>query len=80
MWNLKRNYTNELIQKTDSQNQRTNIQLPGDKNRGKIQGVWDQHVYIPIPKMDNQQGLTVEHRELCSMLCAAWMGGEFGGE
>ena len=30
--------------------------------------------------MDDQQGPTEQHRELCSMLCAAWMGGEFGGE
>ena len=33
--------------------------------------------------MDNQQGPTVLHRELCSLLLcyvSAWMGGEFGGE
>ena len=44
------------------------------------QGVWDRHVLTAIFKMDNQQGPTVQHRDLCSMLCAVWMGGEFGGE
>ena len=29
--------------------------------------------------MDNQQGPTVQHRELCSMLLAALMAGGFGG-
>ena len=29
--------------------------------------------------MDNQ-GPTVKHRELCSMLWTAWMGGELEGE
>ena len=33
-----------------------------------------------IFKMDKQQGPTVQHMELCSMLWAAWVGGEFGGE
>ena len=35
------------------------------------QGVWDRHVHTAIFKMDNQQGPTVEHRELCSMLCGS---------
>ena len=30
--------------------------------------------------MDDQQGLTVQHRELCSMLCGSLDGGESGGE
>ena len=30
--------------------------------------------------MDNQQGPTVEHMELCSMLCGNLEGREFGGE
>ena len=44
------------------------------------QGVWDRHVHTVIFKMDNQQGPTVQRRGLCSMLCAAWVGGELGGE
>ena len=34
-------------------------------------GVWDGHVRTPIFKMDNQQGLAVGYRELCSMLCGS---------
>ena len=32
-------------------------------------GVWDGHRYTAVFKMDNQEGPTVEHRELCSILC-----------
>ena len=32
-------------------------------------GVWDWRVHTAICKMDNQQGPTVEHRELCSIFC-----------
>ena len=31
-------------------------------------GVWDGHVHTAIFKMDNQQGPTAWHREVCSML------------
>ena len=34
------------------------------------QGVWDGHVHTALSEMDNQQGLTVQHRELYSMLHA----------
>ena len=34
-------------------------------------GVWDGHVHTAIFKMDNQQGPTVLHRELGSVLCAS---------
>ena len=38
MWNLKKNYTNKLIYKTeiDSQTQKTNLQLPKVKGEGGI--------------------------------------------
>ena len=40
--------------------------------RGKDGGrVWDRHVHTTIFKMDNKQGHTVKHRELCSMLCGS---------
>ena len=42
------------------------------------QGVWDGHVHIAIFKMDNQQGIIVQHMELCCS-AAAWMGEGFGG-
>ena len=49
---------------------RTNLQLPVGKSVGEdSQGVWDQQVHTAILKMDNQQGHTVERRELCSILC-----------
>ena len=41
-------------------------------------GVQDGHAHTTIFKVDNQQGSTVQHSELCSMLCGAWMGGGLG--
>ena len=38
----------------------------GEKMRGRDnQGVWDGHVHTAMFKMDNQQGPTEQHRELC---------------
>ena len=55
---------------TDSQIQRTNCWLPAKKGEGRDgQGVWDGHVHTAIFKMDSTQGPTVQHRELCSILC-----------
>ena len=34
-------------------------------------GAGDRHVYTAIFKMDNQQGPTAQHRELCSMFCGS---------
>ena len=62
MWNLKRNDTNELIYKTDSQTQRTNLWLLGGGGRmgeRDSQGVWDGHVHTATFKMNNQQGLII---------------------
>ena len=43
---------------------------------GKVnQGVWDGHVHTAIFKRENQQGPTVGHKELCSMLCGNLDGG-----
>ena len=55
VWNLKRNDTDELTYKTetDSQTQKTNLQLPRGRDR---QGVWDGHGHTAIFKMGNQQG------------------------
>ena len=33
------------------------------------QGAWGGHVHTAILKMNNQQGPTIQRRELCSMLC-----------
>ena len=35
------------------------------------QGVWDGHVHTAVLKMDNQQGHTAQHMELCSMICSS---------
>ena len=35
------------------------------------QGDWDGHVHTAIFKIGNQQGCTVQHRELYSMLCGS---------
>ena len=40
----------------------------GGRDGGKGQRVWDQYVHTVLFKMDNQQGPTVKHRELCSRL------------
>ena len=64
MWNLKGNNTNELTQET----KRLRKQTYG------CQGVWDGHGHIIIFKTDNQQGPTVQHRELCLRLCGSLIG------
>ena len=44
-------------------------------------GVWNQHVHTATFKIDNQQGPTAWHRELCSMLYGLiGGGGKSGGE
>ena len=50
-----------------------------DEEKGYL-GTFDGHVYTVIFKMYKQQGPIGQHMELCSMLFAAWTGGEFGGE
>ena len=34
-------------------------------------GVWDGHVHFAVFKLENKQNLTVQHRELCSMVCGS---------
>ena len=41
------------------------------KTLSSIVRVWDRHVHTAIFAMDNQQGPTVQHRELCSVLCGS---------
>ena len=37
--------------------------------RGKGQtGVWNDHVHVAVFKVGNQQGSTVQRRDLCSLL------------
>ena len=69
MWNLKYD-TNNLIYETESQTQRTDVAA---KREGKWRrdglGVWDQQMQIIIYRTDEQQGPTVQHRELYSISC-----------
>ena len=74
MQNLKRNDTNELINKTetDSRTSRMNLWLPRGKGDGKGQlgklGSIYTHCYVDS---GYQQGPSVSDRELCSMLCGS---------
>ena len=65
MWNLKRNDTNELTDKRDSQTWKMNLQLPGGRESW---GLWDGHVHTAVFKMDHQQRPTIQLRELCPVL------------
>ena len=38
---------------------------------------WHQRVHTALFKINDQQGLTVKHRELCSTSCGSWMRGQF---
>ena len=86
MGNLKRNDTDELIYKTetDSQTKRMNLWSPGGRiGRRDSQGIWDGHVhtagcvYIQMYKqqMDKQQCPTIYHREHCSVMWQPGWGG-----
>ena len=48
----------------------------GREGRMGNQGVWDKHVHTAIFKMNNQQGPTIQPRELCSRLCGSLDGRE----
>ena len=62
IWSLKRNDTNELTYKTetDSQTSRRHLRLSGGRMGGRdSQAVGDGHVHTAVLKMDNQQGPAV---------------------
>ena len=40
----------------------------GEGGRDKL-GVWDEQIHTTAYKIDNQQGPTVQHRELYSIPC-----------
>ena len=46
----------------------------GEDEGKEYLGSWDRHVHTAIFKMGNQQGPTVQHRELGSMLCGSLEG------
>ena len=43
---------------------------------GSLQS-WHQRVHTALFKINDQQGLTVKHRELCSTSCGSWMREQF---
>ena len=49
---------------TDFENKRERLVGGRDKS-----GAWDEHIHTTVYKIDNQQGPTVEHRELYSIFC-----------
>ena len=54
--------------------------LPERNNRGRdYQGLWNRPVHTAVFKMDNQQGPTIEHRKLCSVLYSCLGGRGVGG-
>ena len=53
---------------TDLENELT---IASEGEWGKEAGSLDRRVHTAIFKMDNQQGPTIQHRELCSMLCGS---------
>ena len=73
MQNLKKKKdTNEPIYKTEiySQTQKTNLWLPKGKGVGRDKlGIWYQQILTTVYKIDNQQGPTIQHRELYSISC-----------
>ena len=84
MWHPKRNHTNEHIYKTetDSQISRMNLRLPwgakwGGQGRDWIIREVAQRVHAPLFKINDQQGRTGKHRELCSTSCGSWIGRQF---
>ena len=76
MWNLKRNYTNELIYKkeTDSQTQKTSLQLPG-KGLGAFGMDMDTVLYL---KWITKKDLPYNTQNSAQCYMADQMGGEFG--
>ena len=56
------------------QTHRLRKQIYGYQGGRDSYGVWDQHIHTAIFKMDNQQGPTKQHRELCSVLCGSLNG------
>ena len=57
---------------TDLENK---LMVAGGMDGGRdSQGVWDGHVHSVIFKMEDQQGPTVQHKELCPILCGSMDG------
>ena len=67
----RKNDTNELIYKTDSETWKTNIWLPGEEGQvagGGIDWEFGTDMYAPLYLIDNQPHPTIQHRELLNTL------------
>ena len=61
-----------LFAKQTHRTQRMKLWLPEERIGGTdSQGILDGHKLTAIFKKDNQKSLTVQHRELCLMLCGS---------
>ena len=70
-----------LFAKQTHRTQRMKLWLPEERIGGTdSQGIWDGHKLTAIFKKDNQKSLTVQHRELCLMLCGSLDGKGVQGE
>ena len=82
MWDLKRNDTNELTYKTetDSQTWRMSLWLlGGDLGERDCQGIWDGHVHLAVFKMCNNEDLSYSTwNATAQCYVAAWMGRKLG--
>ena len=54
-----------------------NLWFGWGKDEGRDSSEFGMHMYT-VFEMNNQKGPTVQHRELCSVLCGSLMGGELG--
>ena len=73
VWNLKGNNPKNFFtkQKETCRLEEQTYACQGEGWGRNSQGVSDGQVYIAVCKLDNQRGPTVQHRELCSMLCGS---------
>ena len=72
-WRLKRIWSTQiylLTKQKETCRLITNLWLPRCRIRGRDSlEVWNGHVHTAVFKTDNQWRPTVQHRELCSILC-----------
>ena len=85
MWNPKRNDTNDLTYKTetDLQTWRRSLWLPGEKIRERITREFGVYMYmytLLYLKWITTKDLQYSTWNSAQCYVAAWMGGEFGGE
>ena len=70
--NFKKNDTNELIYKTETDlidfENKPMVAKGETWGRDKL-GAWDEHTHTTVYQTDNQQVPAVEHGELYSILC-----------